>query len=486
MGILNNLFSRRGRSSQPLPRRGSRNYSGGSQDRLTADWFSSDLSTNDAFLNRGQTVRNRARDLERNNPYVRRFLQMVSANVYGHQGIRLAMDTRDTRSGGVQEPDVAANRTIEAARKRRGRAGNCTADGRTSWRETERMILRRVLVDGEALVKLNRGGDGFGLSLQLLDVDLLDDKKKNEPNVNNQNRIVSGVEMDKNDRPVAYHLVVDKGAEFDRKTERVPAEEMLHVYIPERPGQVRGISWLASTMWRQKMLDAWTEAALVHSRVAASKLGFLIPSEETYTGAGQAAEGYTKMSSEPGSFEELPAGMKVETFDASPGPTTMGEFSKHCLRGIASGLGASYVTIANDLEGVSYSSIRQGELADRDNWRVLQQFAIEHVSEPVMDEWLLMALTSGEIPLPLNKIDKWRSYRFEPRGWEWIDPQKEINAAREAVALRVKSRRKIISDMGGNVENTFADLAADQSLAEEMGLINDDPAAADLGTEEDE
>ena len=63
--------------------------------------------------------------------------------------------------------------------------------------------------------------------------------------------------------------------------------------------------------------------------------------------------------------------------------TAFADFHASVLRSVASGLGISYVTLANNLEGISYSSIRQGATEERDNLRVIQRFLIQHLAEPV-------------------------------------------------------------------------------------------------------
>jgi hypothetical protein len=43
------------------------------------------------------------------------------------------------------------------------------------------------------------------------------------------------------------------------------------------------------------------------------------------------------------------------------------------------------------MEGVNYSSARIAELDERDTWRGMQQFWIEHFCQPIYEDWLRMA-----------------------------------------------------------------------------------------------
>ena len=101
-----------------------------------------------------------------------------------------------------------------------------------------------------------------------------------------------GVEVDKYDRPVAYHLYKDHP--YDRvylaqaQHIRVPADEIIHAYLPQRAEQTRGVSLVATAMANVKMLNGYLEAEIVAARVGASKMGFFTsPDGDGYVGDGE-------------------------------------------------------------------------------------------------------------------------------------------------------------------------------------------------------
>jgi lambda family phage portal protein len=169
----------------------------------------------------------------------------------------------------------------------------------------------------------------------------------------------------------------------------VPAEDIIHAYQLDRP-------------------DGYEEAELVAARVGASKMGFITsPHGDGFVGEDTEDDYTPIMNAEAGTFEQLPEGMSVQTFDPQHPTSGFDAFHKSIMRGIASGLGVSYVSLANNLEGVNYSSIRQGTLEERDNYRILQRFMIDHFIEPVFQKWLLqtMSFKNGFL-LPPDKYDK--------------------------------------------------------------------------------
>ena len=59
---------------------------------------------------------------------------------------------------------------------------------------------------------------------------------------------------------------------------------------------------------------------------------------------------------------------------------------------------------------------------------------------------------------------------WKPRRWSWVDPMKDLQANIAAVEAGLKSRRTIIAEGGGDVEDVFDQIALDNTLADEKGL----------------
>ena len=166
---------------------------------------------------------------------------------------------------------------------------------------------------------------------------------------------------------------------------------------------------MAAAINALKMLHGYREAELVAARVSAAKMGFITsPDGDGYTGEDLEDTHAPIMNAEPGSFEQLPAGMTVQSFDPQHPVTAFSDFHKAVLRGISSSLGVSYAALASDLESVNYSSIRQGALDERDHYRTLQQLMIDHFVMPVFEAWLAAAMTSGSVNLPMTKYEKFQ------------------------------------------------------------------------------
>tara|TARA_Y100001938_G_scaffold20795_2_gene26473 strand:- start:3271 stop:4743 length:1473 start_codon:yes stop_codon:yes gene_type:complete len=447
-----------------------RSYSGAVQSRLTNDWLAPVTSGDEEIRRDLKKLRSRCRELERNNDYVRRYLNGVEANVLGASGIGLQMKVADTPG----RPDVFANRAIEAAWKKWGKRKFTTPTGRQSWIDICRLALRSTIRDGDVMIKMNRGyKNDFGFNLQLIEADRLD-VDYNVGKVKGGGSIRMGVEVDQFFRPVAYHVLSSHPGENSLapvRRDRIPANQIIHLYSQERVSQTRGVPWMVSAMSRLQMLGGYEESELVASRVAASKMGFFVKesASEGYTGE-QDTDYNLLMEAEPGSIEELPMGMKFQEWSPQHPTTAYKDFVKSCLRGIAAGLNVSYNMLANDLEGVNYSSIRAGLFDEREHYKSIQTWFIESFVEPIFEAWLESALLANVFPFGVGRFEKMNAPQWKPRRWPWVDPLKDQQASILAVENGLDSRRNIIAQTGGDIEDVFDSIAADKILAESKGL----------------
>lgn len=447
----------------------SRNFTAANNSRLTMDWIMSPLSADAAMDGKLTPMRSRSRDLERNNEWARGYLRTLENNVIGENGISLQMRVRDP---GSDTFDEVANDKIETAWWQWGRVGKCTICGRHSWRDLQRLVVRSLARDGEVLIrKIKTAG---GLRLQIIEADMLDEAANFL--ASNGNEVRFGVELNGDRMPVAYHLLTrhpgDNGTGIRKSSARVrfPASEIIHLFVSERPDQNRGVPWLVASMQGMKMLDGYAEAELVAARTGAAKMGFFTKATPDGWDGEVDGDGNLSMDASPGTIEELPPGVDFKEWSTDHPNSGYGDFVKSRLRGIASSLGISYNSLASDLEGVNYSSIRAGLIEEREVWKAIQRFLIEHFAEDIFTEWLSLELLSGRLGLPYAKIWKFNVPEFQGKRWAWVDPKKDMEAAILAIRSGQTSLRKVVSEAGGDIYDVLRSIKADQDLAASLGL----------------
>ncbi len=448
-----------------------RSYAGANMGRLLTGWLRPSTSADAELETVLAVLRDRSRELSRNNDYARKFMKMCITNVIGPSGIILQNKAKVNGNGKL---DTDANKIIEEQWAKWGKRGNCTVDGRMSWWEFQKLFIESVARDGEAIIRKVKGWNNkWNFALQMIEPDHLDEKYSDD-----KKNIKMGIQFDKYQRPINYFLYKRHPGEKTTVVstpdyETVPASDIIHAFRIERAGQSRGVPWMHSAMTRLYHCGQYEEAELVAARIGAAKMGFYKPPE------GSALEiipdkkdssGNLLKKVEPGILEELPPGWDFQQFTPDHPVGNFPNFMKATLRGISAGLNVSYNSLANDLEGVNYSSLRSGALEERDNWRILQAWTIESLCNPVFNEWLYWFLLSGIAPLPLNKLENFNFPTWKPRGWAWVDPSKDSEANRADIMAGLTTRSKVVSERGDELEDIYEQLQHENELSEQYGL----------------
>lgn len=469
MTILDRVAARLGY----VKKSGQRSYAAAQASRLAFSWATTSTHVNRDLQNDLAALRGRSRDLSRNNDYARRFLSMVKTNVVGHSGFSLQVQALKP-DGTIDQRD---SDLLEESFWRWGRPGACEVTGRLSFTDVQRLVIETIARDGEVLVReVTRGP--FGYQLELIDPQLLDERYNDD--LSNGNKVRMGVEVDSWGAPVAYWLRDADASDPQRFSDslgsriRVPASEVRHLFLSEMVRQLRGVPWMASAMLRMNMLAGYEEAAVVAARVGAAKLGVIETGDGEVDGLGTDTDdrGIPQLDSrEPGEFLALPAGSKLGAWDPDYPHEQYGAFVKACLRGISSGLGVAYNGLANDLEGVNYSSIRAGVLEEREVWKAIQGWMIDAFLAPTYSRWLERAILAGAVPLPMSKFAKFDAALWQGRRWDWVDPHSDTQANVLAIEKGLKSPSQVIREMGRDPEEVWRESAKDRARLREVGIL---------------
>jgi lambda family phage portal protein len=468
--------------SKKKPEPSRRSFQGAMYNRLVSDWVAS-TTTMDAELRKDlPALRNRVRDLLRNNDYAKNAMRNIVNNVVG-QGITM-QPTVKMRRGGKQ--DALVNEQIDVAWENWCNKKTCHTAGILSFCDIERQIISAVAESGEVLVRMVRqsfGGGKIPFALEIIEADLLDERMNVQAKSGNEIRM--GIERDEWGRPVAYHFRGKHPGDYpfgtataEKNAYRIPASEIIHLYKQERPGQSRGVPWFASSILRLHHLNGYTEAEVIAARAEACRMGFITSPEEDVLQDGT-WDGVAVSSFEPGKIERLQPG---ETFVESNPHRPSGQFEpfvRAMLRSMAAGVGVSYESLSRDYSMSNYSSSRLALLDDRDNWRVLQNWLIENFHEVVYDAWMDVAVMSGALPLQNYELnpDFYKEVKWTPRGWSWIDPAKEIQAMKDAVRCGFTTLREVVAQQGGDIDELFEDRQDELDKMENMNLVFDtDPS----------
>lgn len=432
-----------------------RGYDAAKLGRRNAGWSTPSTSANAEIAPNIAVLRNRARDLVRNNPYANKALRVMVSNIIG-TGIVPSFSNKRIAD--------LWNRWIT----------ECDADGHFDFYGIERLVARTERESGECLIRLRyrqeSGGLSVPLQLQILEPDYIDSTKTES--LKNGGYILYGIEYDSIGRRVAYWLYSEHPGEISTgrfvglQSRRVLAEDIIHVFEKSRPGQSRGVPVFAPVMITTNDLDEYEEATLVRKAAEACITAIVESDEENPVIGTESTDTYGRTLEElaPGQVEYLKPGEKI-TFNNPPSSAGYGEYINARLHSIAAGCGVTYEQMTGDLSQVNYSSIRAGTLDFR---REVEQYQwltfIQLFCKPVMSAWLRAASLSN------NNIKQDVTVDWTTPKWDWVDPLKDIKGEEMELANNLKSWSEGARQRGYNPDQLLEEIKKDRASFKDAGI----------------
>lgn len=422
----------------------------------TSDWSGAGRSSaNSETRSALSTVRDRSRDLVRNDAYAAKAINVIVNNTIG-AGIEVKIKGRNK----------SQEKTLAAKWKEWAETTNCDFDGRYNFKGMQAAAMRSIVESGEVLGKEEINGSY--LSIQLLEPDFIN------PNMSNNIDNVQGIWLDKKSRAMAYELYNSHPGDFrsyDLKSIRVPANQIIHAYRVDRIGQVRGMPWSAPVLNIHKDFADYQNATLIRQKVAACFTAFITEKDgdslvdKDLLKARREAEN----SLEPATIRYLSSGQTV-TFANPPGVDQYDPFARQELRRMAAGWGISFEGLTGDYSQVSFASGRMGHLEMQRNidyWR--WQMFIPKFCEPVFNVFLKWCRIQG-IDVTGVTAD------WTPPAREMINPTEEITALRAEVRAGFKSLPEAIRERGLNPQTVLEEtIEFNQKLDEAKLIFDTDP-----------
>lgn len=407
-----------------------------------------------------------SRDMARNNAYAARAFSAIVSNAVG-EGIIPAIKCDKPRTKSKVQLAVKQHLDTKAI----------DFDGRNTLYGLQALAMRTVAEAGECLIirRFPKASQRLSvpLQIQLLEPDFLDSSKDGpQPG---GGAIISGIEFDAGGVRVAYHLHrAHPGSGLGAvESVRVPAAQVIHLYRVDRPGQVRGVPWLAPAMITLWDLARYEEAELVRQEIAACFAAFVTePDGELALEAGKNATPADNPALAPretleaGTIQYLRNGSTV-SFGNPPQVQSYEAFIRAQLRKIAVAIGLPFEVLAGDLSQVNFSSGRMGWLEFQ---RVLGQWRwhlmISHFCDGV-GAWFAEALAVKE-----PTATGW-SMEWTPPRREMIQPKEEVEADIQEIRAGLSTRSEKLRSRGYDPEDVEREAALENERTDKLKLSFD-------------
>jgi lambda family phage portal protein len=441
-------------------------YEGARSGRRTQGWVTTSLDSDGESQSVVGDLRNRARDLVRNNSYA---AAAVDVKVTETIGAGIVAEVQNKRLATMWDAFVE----------------NCDADGNLDLYGVQALIERCRMESGECLVRFMddtsvtesqiRAGR-VPLQLRVLEPDYLDASRDGRSP--NGNFIRYGIEYNPAGGVVGYWIFNEHpgGASTSilraagLTSEFVPASDVLHVFRRLRAGQTRGVTDFAPAMLRMRDLDDYDDAEVMRKKIEACLAAFVTTPE----GAGASPLGPVTTDTE-GRIEQLYPAM-VEYL--KPGESVMftepkssggyADFERFSLRAIAAGTGIPYELMTGDLSQVNYSSYRAGLIRFRRRLEQDQKHVhIRGVCRPVWNRFLDAASVQFKRPpAAKSSVAAWTPPRFE-----LIDPKKETEAEVEAVLAGFDTWAQVVRRRGWTSSGQLDEIEKWQKELDARGIV---------------
>lgn len=445
-----------------------RAYEGASKGRLSEGWRATGTSADAEIMAAGSALRDRMRDLVRNNPLAAQAVQVLVNNFVG-TGIRPRAKT------GNPETDKVINSLFEEWSKR------CDAHGHTDFYGLQALAVREMVEGGDlfALRKPRRITQTrrIPLEIELREADHLDDARVDYKM--SGGRIAQGIEYDGTGRRAAYWMFPDHpgdtlpGSWRRYESVRVPARNVAHLFERQRV-QSRGVPWGAPAMSAIRDLGDWQVAEMTRKKTEACLVGIVMgaDSEDTrsVTPMVKDANGDMVEHFEPGLIAYAEGGKDIK-FNSPGHSGGVREWNIVQMQIISAGWRIPYALMTNDLTQANFSSNRAGlnefrRMVEQVQWTCI----IPMLCQPIWDWFCEAAYLAGEIAAPSVPVE-WAPPRFESVN-PWQDAQTDLLETRAGFA----SLRHQIAKRGYDHSEVLQEIAADAAEIDRLKLtLDSDP-----------
>lgn len=422
-------------------------YRGGVATRTDRSFSTGDTSYIGGTSSRRQSLfsmRDRARQAQRDNPLARSLLNCETDNVVA-DGFRFQARTKVNyfnREAEDRFPEWMDNADVR---------------GMLSASQQQRQWYSNSRRDGDGgIVLVARGADS---KLQWIPGDLI----KTPDGKWGDAAIIDGVEIDKACRPIAFH-VADLDENGKRSFARIPARDFIYLTpgIETDDLQVRGTSVFAQIFRELDQLNEYTDALIVAARMACV-FGLIFKSnnpgkelaglERTRNSKG---DDQRAVRLENGSLRMVGTAEDVVQVQAQQPMQQAPDFIRMMCRLIGTAFDMPLELVLRDMSQVNFASARIGLLSYyRACWSRREWFK-KRVLDRIYQWWISRERQKKELGIDGAFItafpDDYWAHTFIGRGWDYTDPVSEAQADLLQMDMGTKSPQGVAAERGRDWE----------------------------------
>jgi lambda family phage portal protein len=398
--------------------------------RATKRWQPGGGSANADVLPDVPDLRARSRDLARNMPLATGAIATTTTHVVGlgltpHAAI-------DREILGLSE-EAAAQWERAAEREFRIWAKRADLSETLTFDAMQELVMRSALESGDVLVVRRyrpNTGARYGLRLQVVEADRLSNPHRR----GDRTDLAGGVQVNGDGRPVAYHVSDHHPGDRLARTQNwraIPARYAngrpicLLVMDAHRPGQARGVPFLAPVIESLKELESFTEAEL-RAAVVSALFTVFIESEQSPQGSimdrlEEQKDGSGDLALGPGAIVGLDPGEKANIANPGRPNPQFDPFVMAILRQIGVALELPFELLIKHFTA-SYSASRAALEMAHLAFSRRRKWLVRSLCQPVWEMMIEEAVASGRLSAP--GFFENPALRDAWLGCDWIGPSR--------------------------------------------------------------
>lgn len=383
---------------------------------------------------------------------------------------------------------------------------DCDVSRTCDFYDLQSLGKRTWLESGDGFVltpRIAHPGRPMRLALQLIEGDRCCNPNRSA----NTPTLIEGVELDPvTQAPVRYHFARRHPGDYYAGGNVWDARDayasngrrnVLHLFTPLRPGQVRGMPWLAPILEPLKQLDRWTENEL-NAAVTSSIFSVFAKMDpqafqDIFDGDGESESLIKERSKWTGELSSgkainlLPGEELGSVSSTRPNPL-FDPFWTAMVRQIGMALEIPFEVLVMHFQS-SYSAARGALLMAWKFYRGRRELLAKKFCQPVYELWLADEVAEGRIAAPAFFADDmvraaWSRCLWTGDGPGAIDPGKEVAAAEKRVALGISTleQESILHD-GIDWETKHRQRVVEVRARQNDGIANTTPGTPDPATD---
>lgn len=472
---------------------GSESYKGASTFRQAGKlWGASWGSADTDFIPAQEILRARSRHLIRNNPLAAGALQTISDNVIG-PGLRLHPEM-DREVLGLSD-DEAENLERQFLRvfNEWAESVECDLNRMQDFYALQRLAYHSVDESGDILClapTVRRAGARLSTRVQIVEAD----RVSNPQWQINTPTLVGGVELDANGAPWAYHIQQGHPGGYVEMTAAQQTWQQVSafgassgrrnawlIFRRQRPGQHRGIPYMATVLEPLKQLERYTDQE-IQAAIIGGSVTLLVTTPDgqgiapfANLGTPQQAANENNIELGYGLVGDLAPGEDIKVVNPNRPNTAFGDFVMQISEQIGTGMGLPFELLKKRFTA-SYSASRAALLEAWKFFRVQRTWFASSYCAPFYELVITEAVARGILSAPGFLDDPAMRRAYLKANWVGpvpgaLNPVDEVAAAEKRIEIGISTvARESLEANGSDWEANHAQRAKEVRMRRADGL----------------